>query len=49
LREEINLDALNAELVGAAREMMQLAHFSFCLRPGTTPKGEYVFVLGAAA
>jgi hypothetical protein len=27
--------ALNAKLVGAAREMMQLAHFTFCLRPGT--------------
>ena len=29
----------DAGLVGAAREMMQLAHFSFCLRPGRTPKG----------
>jgi hypothetical protein len=40
LREETDLDALNAELVGVVRETMQPVHDSWWLRPDTSSKRE---------
>jgi hypothetical protein len=38
LREETNLDSLNAELISVVQDTMQPGHVSLWLRPDTVPE-----------